>query len=191
VLGNAVLDAGISAWSAKFQVDPTNPANTWDFWRPITAIRERYKGKMINSWKGPYLGYGLVPAEQWRPYQAPNVVTPPFPEYTSGHSTFSGAARIAIIAFTGSDSFNSKVTIPAGTSLFEPKDATHPVGTPAKDVVLSWKTLMDASDQAGMSRRYGGIHFYSGDMNGRAVGRQVAQYVYSKAQSYIKGNTGK
>jgi hypothetical protein len=178
MLGNAVLDAGISAWSAKY---------TFDFWRPITAIRTRYAGKFINSWKGPYLGYGLVPGEQWRPYQAPGVVTPAFPEYTSGHSTFSGAARIAIVAFTGTDSFSARVTVPAGSSQFEPQDATH-VGTPAKPVVLSWKNLLDASNQAGWSRRYGGIHFYSGDMDGRANGATVGYQVYEKATKYFSGN---
>jgi hypothetical protein len=191
VLGNAVLDAGISAWSAKYQLD--DPATTvkeptWDFWRPITAIRERYKTKMINSWKGPYKGYGLVPAEQWIPYQAPNVVTPPFPEYSSGHSTFSGAARIAIVAFLGTDSFNAQVVIPAGTSAFEPRnDSLGLAGTPAKDVVLSWKNLLDASDQAGWSRRYGGIHFYSGDMHGRANGASVGYWAYDKAKTYFNG----
>jgi hypothetical protein len=180
VLGNAVLDAGISAWSAKY-----NPA--WDFWRPITAIRTRYAGKMINSWKGPYQGYGLVLGEQWRPYQAPNVVTPAFPEYTSGHSTFSGAARVAIVAFFGTDSFNAQVTIPAGSSLFEPKNSAHPVGTPSKNVVLSWKNLLDASNQAGMSRRYGGIHFYSGDQYGRANGASIGYWDYDKAKTYFNG----
>lgn len=184
VLGNAVLDAGISSWAAKYQLD--DPATTaveptWDFWRPITAIRHHYQGKMINSWKGPYKGYGLVPAEQWLPYQALNVITPPFPEYTSGHSTFSGAARIAIIAFLGTDTFRAQVTIPKGTSLFEPGSV------PAKDVVLSWKNLLDASEQAGMSRRYGGIHFYSGDKHGRANGASVGYWVYDKATRYFNG----
>jgi hypothetical protein len=174
VLGNAVLDAGISSWAAKYQ---------WDLWRPITAIRHHYRGKMINSWKGPYKGYGLVPAEQWLPYQALNVITPPFPEYTSGHSTFSGAARVAIIAFLGTDTFRAQVTIPKGTSLFEPGSV------PARDVVLSWKNLLDASEQAGMSRRYGGIHFYSGDKHGRANGASVGYWVYDKATKYFKGDT--
>jgi hypothetical protein len=185
VLGNAMLDAGVSAWSAKYKIGP-DAASTFDFWRPITAIRYHYRGQMINSWKGPYQGFGLVPAEQWLPYQALNVITPPFPEYTSGHSTFSGAGRIAIIAFIGTDSFRAQVTIPAGSSLFEPRDATH-AGTPAKNVVLSWKNLLDASDQAGMSRRYGGIHFYSGDMHGRANGASVGYWVYDKATRYFSG----
>ena len=188
VLGNAELDAGISAWSAKYKIVPNDPQATWDFWRPITAIRYHYRGQMINSWKGPYKGYGLVPAEQWLPYQALNVITPPFPEYTSGHSTFSGAGRVAIIAFTGTDNFRAQVTIPAGSSLFEPRDANH-VGTPANNVVLSWKNLLDASEQAGMSRRYGGIHFYSGDKHGRANGASVGYWVYDKATKYFSGDT--
>ena len=65
--------------------------------------------------------------------------------------------------FFGTDNFNAKVTIKAGSSKFE-------TNTPAKDVVLSWKTLDAMADEAGMSRRYGGIHFESGDQHGRALG---------------------
>ncbi len=177
VLGNALLDAGISSWSAKYE---------HDYWRPITAIRHHYRGQRINSWLGPYRGYGMVPAEQWLPYQAPHVVTPPFPEYTSGHSTFSAAGRIAIIAFTGTDNFRAQVTIPAGSSLFEPRTATH-AGTPARDVTLTWKNLLDASNQSGMSRRWGGIHFESGDMHGRANGASVGYWAYDEARKYFTG----
>jgi hypothetical protein len=69
-LGNALLDASVAAWAFKYR---------WDYVRPITAIRSRYKGKQVTSWLGPYNGYGQVPGEQWIPYQSPNVVTPPFP----------------------------------------------------------------------------------------------------------------
>jgi hypothetical protein len=178
-LGNALLDASISSWAAKYK---------WDCVRPITAIRERYKNKYITSWLGPYKGYGKVLGQNWIPYQAPNVVTPPFPEYTSGHSTFSGAARVAIVAFIGGDTFNARVTIKAGSSLFEPRnDDLGLAGTPAKDVVLSWKNLLDASDQAGWSRRYGGIHFKSGDTHGRANGASIGWQVYQTAQTYFDG----
>jgi hypothetical protein len=54
-------------------------------------------------------------------------------------------------------------------------------------VVLSWKNLLDASDQAGWSRRYGGIHFYSGDMHGRANGASVGYWAYDKAKTYFNG----
>ncbi len=175
-LGNALLDSSIAAWREKYK---------WDFVRPVTAIRERYKGQMINSWLGPGAtpSFGLVPAEQWMPYQALTVVTPAFPEYVSGHSTFSGACSQILLGFTGSDAFNASVTIPAGSLKIEP-------GTPTTDVTLSWSTFTAAADEAGWSRRYGGIHFYSGDLHGRMLGKMVGSNAWSKAQAYIKGYAG-
>jgi hypothetical protein len=173
-MGNALLDASISSWKAKY---------TFDFWRPTSAIRYLYAGKKVNSWLGPYQGYGWVDGSQWRPYQDPKVVTPPFPEYTSGHSTFSGAARITLTAFTGSDTFGGQVTIRKGESLFE----TGKV--PARDVVLKWRTFLDAADQAGMSRRYGGIHFESGDRHGRAAGATIGWWTYDRAKAYWEGRS--
>jgi hypothetical protein len=170
-LGNAVMDASISSWTVKYDID---------FWRPVTAIRYRYKDKKVNSWLGPNKGYGTVLGQNWQPYQALSVVTPGFPEYVSGHSTFSAAGRNILISFFGTDSFNANVTIKAHTSKFESN-------TPAKDVVLSWKTLSDASDQAGMSRRYGGIHFKSGDEHGRSLGSVIGYNDYNLAQRYING----
>ena len=173
-LGNGVMDAGIAAWNVKYL-----PAN--DFVRPITAIRERYKNQQVTSWLGPGKGYGHVLGQNWQPYQALNVVTPPFPEYVSGHSTFTAAGRTILAFFYGTDNFNAQVTIPAGSSSFEPGI------TPRKPVVLTWKTLTDAADQAGMSRRWGGIHFQTGDMDGRALGKVVGYDDWNKAQTFIKG----
>jgi hypothetical protein len=177
-LGNAVMDAGIAAWKVKFQ---------YDFVRPTTAIREQYRGQFVTSWLGPYQGYGKVRGEQWRPYQAPNVVTPPFPEYVSGHSTFSAAANMVLNAFTGSEVFRARTTIKAGTSLFEPRTATQR-GTPAKDVVLSWNTFAEAADEAGWSRRWGGIHFRSGDEHGRTLGKTAGYFAWTEAEEHINGN---
>jgi hypothetical protein len=171
VLGNAVMDAGIAAWWTKYK---------WDFVRPITAIREHYKGQMITTWLGPNQGYGLRPAEQWIPYQHLNVVTPPFPEFVSGHSTFSGAAQMALRGFTNSDALGAAVTIKADTSQFESN-------TPATDVTLSWATYTAAADEAGISRRYGGIHFKSGDLQGRSLGQSIGVGALSKAKTYFNG----
>jgi hypothetical protein len=170
-LGNALFDASIFAWTSKYQYDSE---------RPTTGIRERYRDKMITSWLGPNKGYGKVLGQNWLPYQALNVVTPGFPEYVSGHSTFSAAGRAVINKFFGTDNFNAKVTIPAGSSKIEK-------GVPAKPVVLTWKTLDAMADQAGMSRRYGGIHFESGDQQGRALGALTGVNVWTKAQSYFTG----
>ena len=179
-LGSAVMDAGVGSWHAKYK---------YDFTRPTTAIREQYAGQMVTSWLGPYKGYGTVPGEQWRPYQDPKVVTPPFPEYVSGHSTFSAAAHMVLAAFTGSDAFRAKVTIRAGGSLFEGANGA-PAGAkpvPAKDVVLSWNTFTDAADEAGWSRRWGGIHFKDGDMHGRTFGKAIGYAVWQRTQTYFNG----
>ena len=48
----------------------------------------------------------------------------------------------------------------------------------------------DFPEFAEMSRRYGGIHFYSGDMHGRALGNLLGRGAYAKAQSYIQGRIG-
>jgi hypothetical protein len=53
--------------------------------------------------------------------------------------------------------------------------------------VLSWATFTEAADQAGRSRRYGGIHFEANDLVGRQTGRLVADVVWNKAASYING----
>jgi len=172
-LGNAMMDASIAAWYQKYK---------WDFVRPITAIRERYKGKTIQGWLGPGLGFGPIQGENWVPYQAPKVVTPAFPEYVSGHSTFSGAGMAILSWMTGGDTFGATVTVPAGSSKIEPN-------TPATDITFSLPTWSQTGEDAGTSRRLGGIHFATGDVNGRALGRQVATYVYAKANQYINGQT--
>jgi hypothetical protein len=95
-LGNALMDASIAAWAWKFK---------YDYVRPVTGIRELYRGRQVVSWLGPYKGYGLVDGGSWIPYQELRVVTPPFPEYVSGHSTFSAAGAQVITTFIGSNNF--------------------------------------------------------------------------------------
>ena len=54
-------------------------------------------------------------------------------------------------------------------------------------MVLKWRSFLDAADQAGMSRRYGGIHFESGDRHGRAAGATIGYWTYDRAKSYWEG----
>jgi hypothetical protein len=174
LMGNAMMDASIAAWFQKYKYDSA---------RNVTLIRHFYKGKLINSWQGPNNGFAEVDGQYWRPYQATNVVTPPFPEYVSGHSTFTSAGATILGMFNG-DTFGATVVIPAGSSKFE-------ANTPASDVTLTFPTFTEASAQAGMSRRYGGIHLQTGDLHGRALGKQVAGFVWSQGQNYIRGYIGK
>ncbi|AFZ59842.1 phosphatase PAP2 family protein [Anabaena cylindrica FACHB-243] len=167
-LDNALLDASIVAWDAK---------RAFDSVRPVTAIHYLYQGQKVNAWGGPNQGTQEINGEDWQPYQATTFVTPPFPEYVSGHSTFSAAAAEILKRFSGSDAFDFSYTQPAGTSFVENGLLT--------DITLSWNTFSEAADQAGLSRRYGGIHFADGDLMGRSLGRQVGGLVWAKAQSYI------
>src|SRR2546430_11619936 len=56
---------------------------------------------------------------EWLPYQASTFPTPPFAEYSSGHSTFSASGAAILRRFTGSDRFGASVTFSAGSSKFE------------------------------------------------------------------------
>jgi hypothetical protein len=171
-LTNAVFDAGIAAWDAKMH---------YDYVRPVTAIRYLKRGQKIRAWAGPGLGARVIDGEAWRPYQPDWFPTPPFSEYVSGHSTFSAAAAEVLKRFTGSDVFGASVTITQGVLGIEP-------GVPAQPVTLSWPTFSAAADEAGLSRRYGGIHFEDGDLEGRKLGRAVGALAWEKALGYIRGN---
>ena len=171
-MNNALFDGAISCWDTKVAFDSV---------RPITAVRYLFNGQQVRGWAGPGQGTQLIDGSNWLPYQPSFFPSPPFGEYGSGHSTFSAAAAEILRLFTGSDRFGYSVTRPAGSSTIEPGSV------PATDITLSWPTFSDAADDAGMSRRYGGIHFEQGDLNARASGRVVAEKVWAGAQSYING----
>jgi hypothetical protein len=118
---------------------------------------------------------------QWIPYQPTTFPTPPFPDYVSGHSTYSAAAAFILGKWTGSDRFGYSTTIQHGSSRIEPGI------TPVHAVTLSYSTFIDAANEAGMSRRYGGIHFLRADLVGRELGRLVGAKAWEKAQSYFDG----
>ena len=170
-VGNAVFDAGIAVWECK---------RFYDFARPITAIHFLKAGKKVLA-TVPFQGKQVIKGEDWLPYQPSTFITPPFPEYISGHSGFSAAAAEVLKRFSGSDAFGDSVTLPAGSSRVEPGL------TPQTDITLSWATFSEAADEAGISRRYGGIHFEEGDLRARQLGREVGGVVWDKAQAYING----
>ncbi len=171
-LTNALLDSSICCWESK---------RFWDYCRPITAIHYLFRGQQIAGWGGPGVGTVMLSGENWKPYQPNTFITPPFPEFTSGHSTFSAASAEVLKRFSGSDSFTYAVDFAPGSSRIEPGVSPHTA------VSLHWSTFSEAADMAGMSRRYGGIHFQNGDLSGRAMGRQIGDQVYDKAMTYIHG----
>ena len=171
-LSNAIFDAGIAAWDTK---------RTFDSVRPVTAIPFLFRGKTIRAWGGPGKGSVEIDGSQWIPYQPVTFPTPPFPDYVSGHSTYSAAAAAILRLWTGSDRFANSVTPAAGSSRIESGT------TPAQPVTLQWATFTDAANEAGISRRYGGIHFRAADLAGRLLGQLVAYQAWSKAKSYFEG----
>ena len=169
-LSNAIFDAGIACWDAKRHFDSV---------RPVTAIPFLFHGQQVQAWGGPGKGTITIDGADWSPYQLSTFPTPPFPEYMSGHSTFSAAGAEILKRFTGGDYFGASVTFLPGSSVIEPGL------TPQHAVTLFWATFTDAANQAGISRRYGGIHFELGDLVGRATGRLVARQAWKKSLSYF------
>ena len=129
-------DAAIVAWDAKY---------TYNTVRPITVAAD------ADSIGNPQ----VQPIANWTPL----LSTPPFPEYVSGHSTFSAAAATVLTAFFGSSySFTATSVGLAG-------------------VTRSYTSFIEAADEAGESRIYGGIHFEFSNQDGLTAGAELGAYV--------------
>jgi hypothetical protein len=142
----------------------------------------------VRAWRGnpkdPNVasGAGWILGERWVPYQRATFVTPAFPGFVSGHSTFSRAAAEVLAAYTGSLYF------PGGelTQTFAPGYLKFEHG-PSKALTLQWATYYDAADQAGLSRIYGGIHITADDFAGRRIGATVGKHAWALAERYFAG----
>jgi hypothetical protein len=137
LLNLALADAAIVAWDAKF---------AFKYWRPIDGIREA----------DPAVNRDTTPDPDWSPL----LTTPPFPSYTSGHSTFSGAAAAVLACFFRTDDVrftDTSESLPGVTRTFARFSA--------------------AAEEAGKSRIYGGIHWEFDNREGLASGRAAGEYV--------------
>ncbi len=137
LLNLALADAGICAWDAKY---------AYNYLRPITAIRNAAADNNAATDQDA----------AWTPL----LVTPPFPEYTSGHSTFSSSAATVLARFFGTD----RITF-----------STASEGAPG--AVRKFSSFSQAATEAGMSRIYGGIHFMSGNTQGLRCGALLGDFV--------------
>jgi hypothetical protein len=157
---------------------------------PVSCVGEL----AVHTWPGQppdrtheVSGVRWIRAEEWVPYQLATFVTPAFPGYDSGHSTFSRAAAEVLAAFTGSAFF------PGGLGEFVAKKNAFlkfELG-PSEDVALQWATYFDASDQAGQSRIYGGIHIHADDMTARIAGSQIGKQAFAKASALFDPAAGR
>jgi len=94
--------------------------------------------------------------EEW----VPLLQTPPFPEYTSGHSVISRAAAVALTELYGSN--------------FSFEDTTEiEYGLP----VRSFTSFLHASEEAAISRLYGGIHYMMAIDEGVKQGEEIGQHM--------------
>jgi hypothetical protein len=169
VIANVAHDAFISCWETKRHYDSS---------RPWTLIRHYYAGQRIIGWAGREGGTREMPAEEWRPYSPENFITPPFPGYTSGHATVSGACAKALELFTGSDEYG----------FLERRRHCELTETSGGDFVdLKLPTFSSVAEMAALSRALGGYHIPVDNDVGLKVGREIAVWSWPKYQAYFDG----
>lgn len=121
----------------------------------ISCWDEKYRSNLIR----PETLINQHIDENW----VPILQTPPFPEYTSGHSVVSGAAATALTDIFGDDfSFDD--------------DTELPYGLP----VRSFTSFNQAADEAAISRMYGGIHYRAAVEVGVGQGRKLGSLLIDK-----------
>jgi hypothetical protein len=147
----------------------------------------------VRAWLGnpehpatEFAGVGWILGVDWLPFQKDTFVTPAFPGYFSGHSTFSRSAAETMTFLTGSEFF------PGGLSEFHaPQDTFLGVEKgPTVPITLQWATYQDAADEAGLSRLYGGIHVSADDFAGRTLGYDIGRDAAALAEKYWNGTAG-
>lgn len=148
-----------------------------------------YEGQIAAlSWPGApaspsntYSGVQWMLAGNWISYQRPTFVTPPFPGYISGHSTYSRAGAEVLAHMTGTEYF------PGGMGVFTCIQNQFLVfeDGPSQTFQFQWATYYDAADNSGQSRIYGGIHPDMDDFPGRVLGSQVGIRAFNKAVAFF------
>jgi hypothetical protein len=121
----------------------------------ISCWDEKYRSKLIRpeSYINQYIDEDWVPVLQ----------TPPFPEYTSGHSVISAASAITLTKLFGDNfAFTDSTEVEFGLTS------------------RSFKSFIEASEEAAISRMYGGIHYRPAVEVGMKEGRALGSYILQK-----------
>ena len=138
----------------------------------------------------------MVPAEEWHPYSPSTFVTPPFPGYTSGHATASGASARILELFTGSDRFECVAIRKAGEltelgcSVPEMQAFEGKPDDKLKDdreVRLPLPTFSETAEMAALSRAMGGYHIPTDNIVGLEIGRTIATWSWPRYRAYFEG----
>ena len=143
----ATADAAISCWDAKYY---------YELWRPITAIR------LASTDGNP----DTEQQDDWTPL----LVTPPYPEYSSGHATVTGAAQAVLTTY-----FGSNLPVEGWSEAFGETYLRH------------WSNFAAAADEANLARIWAGIHFRTAVVDGRAAGSAIGVYVMANAAQPVHG----
>lgn len=123
----------------------------------ISCWDEKYRSNLIR----PETLINQYIDENWKPV----LQTPPFPEYTSGHSVVSGAASTALASIFGDDfAFDDDTEVPYGLP------------------VRSFHAFSQAASEAAISRMYGGIHYRAAVEVGVKQGRDLGKFVTENLQ---------
>jgi hypothetical protein len=171
LVNTSMADAGIAIWESKYY---------YDFWRPVTGIRESDPGtgpsgtgdgnpSTIGDTTYSPLG---APASN---LNGPNF-TPPFPAYPSGHAGFGGALFQALRRFYGKDKIPFTFISDEFNGVTEDNN-----GNSRPLVERSFDSLSQAEEENGQSRIYLGIHWSFDKTAGIAQGNKVADYVFDNA----------
>ncbi len=142
---NARLFALLNLGTADAAISSWDAKYAFDFWRPVTAIQASHD-----------------------PTWMPLIVTPPFPSYTSGHSTFSSTAASVLASYFGTEYISFSISSD---------------GLPG--VVRSFQSFAEAAGEAGKSRIYGGIHWQFDNQDGLNAGYKLGKDI---VDNYLKPN---
>ncbi|MCC7477479.1 vanadium-dependent haloperoxidase [bacterium] len=196
----ALFDSSIAAWECK---------RHYDNQRPISAIQHMFANELFPAWNGPGRDGEMVLGKDWRPFMPEVNNTPPFPDYVSGHATFTAAWAQTLTSMTGSDRFYDGVTrtreyidFTSETVVFEGEPRGDMLGefvcspgqsdiepglSPKAPVTLRWNSFFDCAEESGISRLYMGIHFEEASKRGQELGKKVAARTFAKCQQYWNG----
>lgn len=149
--------------------------------RPIQEIRRMYRGQTLTKYDGtPILG------EAWIPYQESDFVTPPFPDFPSGHSAFSQSFASVMSDWFGETIptnsvtytnlnlicplLQGSITMPFGSFIIPAKSSRIQINmVPSTALIFTYPTWQSMADEAGVSRKYGGIHATSAHTGSQAL----------------------
>ena len=121
----------------------------------ISCWDEKYRSNLVR----PETLINTYFDDEWKPI----LQTPPFPEYTSGHSVVSGAASSVLTSIFGDNfSFSDNTELPFGLP------------------IRNYKSFKHAADEAAISRMYGGIHYRTAVEVGVGQGRKIGELVTDK-----------